>query len=1602
VAASRSLLVVCAAGSLVLYAALPLTAQAPSELDPDRVIAIVRLRSPAPALLAAAVGGDAVASEEQASPEHRDRLRAATDARVAAYVEASGRDARLRVADSIEAAGGRLVYSLRSVNALVAELSYDDLAALRARSDVAEVIVDEPRDSHLELTGQSLLVPAFWNAGYEGGAVDVAVIDSGLYKDHNVFASRAAAVLDGVFHASASQMANYWDVPTDPDDYLGHGTYVSGVIFSQGEVANPGRLGMAHGLDKLFNIKAGYRKYPSGGSSLLSDLMAGVDWALLSADPPEVFNYSYGATVPTDDDYYTQFWDGVVDTYGKVATLSAGNSGPGTIGSPGMAYNVVAVANIYTAGTAGRSDDTIWASSSGGPTPGGRKKPDLAAPGANLLMPSTAGPALWGQASGTSFSAPAVAGVAALIVDAGVSDPRAVKALLINSADFVSGSGWHARYGWGYVNADRAFAQRSHVVLTAVTPSGGASPVRLLERASAEATKATIVWNRHVGYAPGTLPSASGLNNVDLRLYARQSGAQRAESASAIDNVEQVVDATVESAVLAVVGGSFAAASETVALAHSGGFVPREGPSASVVVSAPADVAPGSSFTVTATVTNGGDLRGHGYAVALNLPAGFTLESGALQQTVGALDAGAQAQAAWIVRAPASYSTAGVVTATASASAYGLAWLAAAQQIVATQAACEFTVSPADVVLAAGGGTGTLQVSAPAHCAWSASTTAPWLALTSPASGTGGGAITFSATLNTAPAERSGTIEVAGRTATVRQAGVLTPTLSVTRTGSGTGTVVSAPAGIVCGDACIASLEQGTVVTLSATPALGSTFTGWSGGGCSGTATCVATITAATQVTATFALNAYSLTVVRAGSGTGSVTSTVPIGAIDCGTTCGASFSHGATVVLAAAPSPGSVFTGWSGACTGAGLCTLEMTQARSVTATFGLQSFTLSIAGSGSGAGVVRTPPGAVPAIACPVEAGTSSGGCSATVGYGSAVSLTAEAGQGSAFAGWSGGACLGTATCIVTVTANLSVSAAFTAHTLTIGQPAAGSPGPEATGAATTLSVPVHDSLEHVVHHRWSSTCTGGLGAGTFDDASSAEPAWTPPANTTPQPQSCTITVSVDDHPHGLTRTAAFIRIVPATSSDPPTPAEYRYYFAEGATVGGFFDTRFALLNLDPEGAASVSMDFQLKDTTTVLTHAFVLGPGTRTTIDVSALAAAHSPLSTLASAEFSTVIRSDRPLVADRTMSWNVEGYGSHAETAVVSPASTWYLAEGATTGDFALYYLVQNPNDEAVTFTVTYLLPSPAAPVVRSYHVGARTRTNVAVHEEPGLENVEVAAIISAPDATPIIVERAMYLTTGGAFYGAGHESAGVTALATQWFFAEGATGDFFDLFVLVANPNPSPARVTATFLFDDGTTCAATESVDAYSRHNVWVDVLVIPGCPRSLADAAVSTTITSDLPVVAERTMWWPGPTATSWVEAHNAFGATTTATRWGLADGEQNGTRGHETYILIANTSAHAGKARVTLHFEDGTTAAREVALPANSRTNVAVGAPVEAGGFGAAVVGRRFGAIIESLPVAGQANPAQLVVERAMYSNGPGTLFWAAGTDLLATRLQ
>jgi hypothetical protein len=155
--------------------------------------------------------------------------------------------------------------------------------------------------------------------------------------------------------------------------------------------------------------------------------------------------------------------------------------------------------------------------------------------------------------------------------------------------------------------------------------------------------------------------------------------------------------------------------------------------------------------------------------------------------------------------------------------------------------------------------------------------------------------------------------------------------LVLTFAGGGGGTVTSSPAGVNCTGACTTAFVDGVQVTLTATPAAGSVFTGWSGD-CVG-ASCAVQMSADRAVTATFQL-LRTLALTLGGAGSGTVTST-PAG-ISCPGTCSAGFADGLEVTLDAAPGAGSTFGGFSGDCAG-GACVLQMTADRGVTATFDL-----------------------------------------------------------------------------------------------------------------------------------------------------------------------------------------------------------------------------------------------------------------------------------------------------------------------------------------------------------------------------------------------------------------------------------------------------------------------------------------------------------------------------------------------------------------------------------------------------------------------------------------------------------------------------------------
>lgn len=456
----------------------------------------------------------------------------------------------------------------------------------------------------------------------------------------------------------------------------------------------------------------------------------------------------------------------------------------------------------------------------------------------------------------------------------------------------------------------------------------------------------------------------------------------------------------------------------------------------------------------------------------------------------------------------------------------------------------------------------------------------------------------------------------------------------------------------------------------------------------------------------------------------------------------------------------------------------------------------------------------------------------------------------------------------------------------------------------------------------------------------------------------------------------------VITVTAHDLDTPAHttsttltvtfttLSYYLAEGAT-GDFWDLDLAIAN--PNAVeAPVTITF-LKEDATVVTHTLTLAPTSRTTVAVETVAG-------LENTAVSSVVTSTLglPLVVERSMFWLGTGYyGAHGGTAVPGPATRWLFAEGSQ-GYFDTYLLLANANATAATATVQFLTEW-AGTVMRSIPLPPTSRVNVFTGAIPELAGKSFSIVVDA--TLPIIAERAMYFGAPRYWEG-GHESVGVASPATQWFLAEGSTG-FFDEFVLVGNPNATPATVTLTYLLDTGQTVTRTRTMAANSRLTVPVgdeDPL--------LKRANASTRVTSDVPVVVERAMYWPAP-FTTWAEAHNSFGVTETALRWGLAEGRVGGPHVFETYVLLANPGATAAQVRLTFLRTDGTTVVKDYTVAPTSRFNVPVNA------FVPELHDESFATVVEVL------NGVPIAVERAMYNNDAAGAWWAAGTNATAVKL-
>jgi uncharacterized repeat protein (TIGR01451 family) len=405
-------------------------------------------------------------------------------------------------------------------------------------------------------------------------------------------------------------------------------------------------------------------------------------------DPAEVMNNSGGSEALADDNMYLQSVDVYTSAFGTSIALPAGNDGltGGRVADPCIAYNSLCMGAYRHLGTADPADDVIADFSSRGPSPSGRKKPDLVGIGVTQYAERRWWVnGLWdGRMEGTSFASPQGAGAAALLAGSGISDPNAQKAILINSArqgratptdPMGSQTGWQPDWGWGALDLNAALGERTNFAASEV-PGGSA---RFFRASNVQPTdRTTLVWYRRAWIACHTgdcMPQPMTLTNLDLQQLDPSTGAVQTQSASSIDNVEQVRSPGANTTTIYKVKATSTVdglAAEPFALAGRRPLTALATPQPAVTVDVDATTqTPGQTATVTATVRNpSADLTAENAHLTLRLPDGVELTSGAATRDLGTLATSSPTTThSWTVRGTAD----GVkkITAAATASRYG-------------------------------------------------------------------------------------------------------------------------------------------------------------------------------------------------------------------------------------------------------------------------------------------------------------------------------------------------------------------------------------------------------------------------------------------------------------------------------------------------------------------------------------------------------------------------------------------------------------------------------------------------------------------------------------------------------------------------------------------------------------------------------------------------------------------------------------------------------------------------------------------------------------------------------------------------------------------
>jgi hypothetical protein len=376
---------------------------------------------------------------------------------------------------------GQIISQGKLRNHIIANMSIGSLEDIAKLPEVVFIEPDIIAKGHLDISTKAINADDVWSTlngntftSNAGMINEVAIFDSGIDCSH-----------PNLMCAGSENYVSGYEATTD--DLAGHGTHVAGIVASK----SASYRGVSSGA-ALFNEKVAYSVGGGHTSGPFVSAMQALEHSYNHVF--EVVQYSYGWYPPADNppsDYATntqgnseisKTFDAYVEA-GLTSVISAGNDGASysTINVPGDAYNVITVGNFDDMNTEDRSDDSVYIDSSRGYTGDLRTKPDVSAPGSNIMSCNT----FWESANdfipmwGTSMAAPHVSGIAALLVDewarqyrerlSGIGfvygGPLAIRAIIYNSADETTGENkvaWNDRIsGTGYVDAHAAIMDQS-------------------------------------------------------------------------------------------------------------------------------------------------------------------------------------------------------------------------------------------------------------------------------------------------------------------------------------------------------------------------------------------------------------------------------------------------------------------------------------------------------------------------------------------------------------------------------------------------------------------------------------------------------------------------------------------------------------------------------------------------------------------------------------------------------------------------------------------------------------------------------------------------------------------------------------------------------------------------------------------------------------------------------------------------------------------------------------------------------------------------------------------------------------------------------------